>query len=449
MAHVAVIGGGMAGLAAAYRLLRNGLETTVFEARDRIGGVIHSERRDGFLVEYGPNSIQSSSEVLDALMEELGLEDERIAASDAARMRYIVRDGRLVAAPVNPLELFTSELFRGGSKLRVLREPFVRPAHPAVEESVAQFIRRRLGSEILDFGFEPFVAGVYAGNVDLLSIRHAFPALYEMEQSSGSIVRGQIDKRRRAAAAVETHRMFSFRSGLEALPAALAEKLGDLRTDSAVLALRREGRAWMVHAEGQSPERFDAVVYAAPLHALDELDAPQDQDLSPLTAVAYAPLSVVALGFRRVDVGHPLDGFGMLVPRVEEPFRTLGTLFTSSIFPGRAPEGHVLLTSFLGGMRRPYLAGVSSDEAVGLVVRDLQRLLDVSGVPMFRVHAVWPRSIPQYELGYGTVLETMDRLERTWPGWFMGGNFRAGVSVAATAASGDEAARRCAAYLGS
>lgn len=204
----------------------------------------------------------------------------------------------------------------------------------------------------------------------------------------------------------------------------------------------------MVQAGSRDPDPFDAVVYAAPLHAVGALEGLPDGDLTPLTSVTYAPLSVVALGFRRENVGHPLDGFGMLVPRVEEAFHTLGTLFSSSIFPGRAPEGHVLLTSFLGGMRNPSLAGAPADDAVELVLRDLQQLLEISGVPAFRMHVTWRRSIPQYHLGYGTTIETMERLERAWPGWFMGGNFRGGVSVAATAASGDRAARRCAAYLG-
>lgn len=446
MARVAVVGAGIAGLTAAYRLQQYGFESFVFEARERVGGVIRSEREAGFLVEHGPNSVQSSCETLETLIEELGLADEHISASDAARMRYIVRDGRPMAVPTSPVKLFTSELFGTRSKLRALREPFVRPADPAVEESVADFVRRRLGPEFLDFGIEPFVAGVFAGDPELLSVRHAFPSLYQMEQTSGSIIKAQFDNRRRAAAGAP-HPMFSFRGGLECLPAALERYLDDVQCAAVVQRLKQDGTVWTVHVEGRQPARFDAVVFAAPLHALDHIEHPAGPDLTPLTSVLYAPLSVVALGFRREHVGHPLDGFGMLVPRIEDDFQILGTLFTSSIFPDRAPDGHVLLTSFIGGMRNPALAETPRTEAVEVVLRDLRRLLDTSGAPVLRKRIVWPHSIPQYHVGYGTALEAMDRLEQTWPGWFMAGNYRGGVSVAATVGSGADAARRCAAYL--
>lgn len=447
MARVAVIGAGIAGLTAAYRLMKQGALPVVFEAGDRAGGVIRSERDRGFLVEHGPNSIQTSTDALESIVQDLDLADARVSASETARVRYIVKDGVPVEAPTAPGKLLSSDLFRAGAKLRLLREPFVPPADPGVEESVADFVRRRLGADFLEYGMDPFVAGVYAGDPETLSVRHAFPSLYEMEQSSGSIIKGQIRKRRHAAS--DTHRMFSFRNGLECLPRALVHALTDsLLVSAPVHRLDLHVDRWTVHARERDSVDVDAVVFAAPLHALRTIRTPDSRHTVPLTDVDYPPLGVVAHGFRREHVHHPIDGFGLLVPRVESTFNILGTLFTSSIFPNRAPDGHVVLTTFIGGMRRPELGTASSAEAYGVVERDLGRLLGISGEPVLRKHIVWEQSIPQYTVGYASALEAMERLEETWPGWFMAGNYRTGVSVGAAVDSGAEAARRCTAFLG-
>lgn len=448
MAQVAVIGAGIAGLTAAYRLHRLGLEVTILEASERIGGLMYTERLQGFLVEHGPNSIQSAGDALGRLLDELGLDEKRVLPSEAAQTRFIVRDGEPKSAPASPSKLLTTDLFGSASKLRLLREPFIPASDPAVEESVADFIRRRLGNELLEYAMEPFVAGVHAGDAERLSVRHAFPRLYEMEQASGSIIKGQIDmKRSSAASAVETHRMFSFEQGLGQLPNAIGHALGDrIRTGRPVRRIERRDSKWKV-GESDEDRSFDAVIYAAPLHALSDIDLPGGPSVAPLTGVTYAPLSVIALGFRREHVLHPLDGFGMLLPRKENDYRILGTLFTSSIFPGRAPEGHVLLTTFVGGMRHPRLATAPDTDVFDIVHHDLRELLSVTGAPVLRKRIVWKQAIPQYQIGYHRVFEAVDRLEQQWPGWFMAGSYRQGVSVGDSAGSGEEAALRCAGYL--
>ncbi len=446
MPDVAVIGGGIAGLSAAYRLEQSGADVVVLESRARVGGVIRSESVDGYLLEHGPNSIQARTPHLERLIVELGLERDRMEASEAARVRYIVKGRRPVAAPASPARLFTSPLFGAGAKLRVMREPFVPAADPNVEESVADFIRRRLGTAFLDYGMNPFVAGVYAGDPERLSVKHAFPSLVELEQMHGSIIKGQIEKRRDAATAAVTGRMFSFREGIETLPLALAMRLTDVRTEHRVYAVDRTGAGWTIQTSGGDVEAR-AVVYAAPLHVLTGLSLPGNGDHRTLSNVLYPPLSVVYHGFRRESVRHRLDGFGLLVPAVEREFRILGTLFTSSIFVGRAPEGYVLLTTFVGGMRHPDLAGRAEHELLEIVRGDLDRLLGLRGSPVFEHHVHWARAIPQYELGYDAVLEAIEDLEGTFPGWFMAGNYRSGISVGESAGSGDEAGRRCATYL--
>ncbi len=461
--RVAVIGAGIAGLTAAFRLRLAGADPIVFEARPRAGGVIGTERVEGFLVEYGPNAIQAANPVLDALIRDAGLDPDRLPASKAARKRYIVRGGKPVAAPSSPADLVAGSLFSGRAIRRALREPLIPKSRPSAEESVADFARRRFGPEALDYGMDPLVAGVYGGDPAQLAMRHAFPNLWRMEQESGSILRGLI-RRQKNRENREAGGMFSFRKGLGQLPAALSDALGErVRLSTPVRRLERQGSRWIVSGDRPAAggkqtawsESFDAALYAAPLHALASIALPDGPSLEPLTRVAYAPLGVVALGFHREQVGHPLDGFGMLVPRVERGIRILGTLFTSSIFPGspaassaapsnaaRAPAGHILLTTMLGGMRHPALATLPDQETYDLALRDLRSLLNISGEPVFRWRIAWKQAVPQYTIGYGNALAAMDRLESAWPGWFMAGNYRMGVSIGDAAKSGEEAARR-------
>ena len=439
--RVAVIGGGISGLAAAHTLFRNGLEVVLLEADSRVGGVIRSERVDGFLVEHGPNSIQTRTPELLRIIEDLGLQDRMVEASDAAGVRYIVRDGTPLAAPTSPPTLFSTKLFSARARLRLLREPFIRAADPDAGESVARFVRRRLGEELLDYGVNPFVAGVYAGDPEQLSMKHAFPQLFELEQKFGSIIRGQF-KRRNRSKEKPSRRMFSFEEGLESLPLALADELRDhLKTGARVTGVRRTANGWIVEHVGGS-ENADAVLYCAPLHSLGLMDLPEHQGFERLRLTHYPPLSVVALGYRREDVRHPLNGFGMLVPEKERDVQILGTLFTSTIFPGRAGEGYVLLTSFVGGMRSPALAHKGPAELETLVHADLVRLLGISSRPVFARHVYWRHSIPQYNLGYEHTVASIERIEEALPGWFMAGNYRSGVAVGDAVTSGVRAADR-------
>ncbi len=449
MTSCAVIGGGIAGLTAAYRLVQHELDVTIFEAGAQAGGVLRTERAGGYLVEYGPNSLRARTALLDEMIAALGLDDEVVPADPMARNRYVVRGGRLAALPASPPGLLTSTFLSFAGKLRLLREPFIRPAAPEAEESVAAFVRRRLGQEALAYGANPFVAGIFAGDPEQLSLRHAFPALHALEQRHGSLLKGLI---RQAKAAKRTRTeaprggVFSFRDGLARLPEALAARLaGRLHLRTPVTGLARRAQGWTLTVEregGVEERRFDAVVCTVPLHRLGALRFDAGVDLTPLFAVPYPPVSVVALGFRREDVAHPLDGFGVLLPAVERDFRILGALFSSSVFPGRAPEGHVLLTTLVGGARHPDLAREPAPALQDVVLHDLSRLLGVRGAPTLARHWCWPHAIPQYTPGYGAVKGLLDDLEARHPGLCFAGNYRRGISVADAMASGDEAARR-------
>ncbi len=445
---VAVLGGGVAGLAAAYRLSTQAHTVTLYEAGTRVGGVVRSERRDGYLAEAGPNSLSEPDPSVRGLLDELGLTSRQVEAAPAASNRYIVRDGRLVALPRSPSGLLTSRAFSAWAKIGLLREPFVAAGDPSRDESIADFVSRRFGRELLDYAAGPFVGGIHAGDPAALSMRHAMPRLFALEQEHGSIFRGVLARRRAAragggAASEAPGRSVSFPDGMAEIPNALARRLGDrVRTGAPVEAIVPDGAGWMVRVGG-GERRYDAVVCATPAHAFGglRLGGEAGGRLAELAAIPYAPVAVVVLGFRRDEVAHPLDGFGALVPAVERR-QLLGVLFSSTLFPGRAPDGFVTLTAFVGGARQPELAALDPDALVSLVRRELEDLLGARGQPTFRQVVAWPRAIPQYVLGYERWLAVMDDVETANPGLFLAGSYRGGIGLGDALRSGLEAARR-------
>lgn len=449
MASVAVIGAGITGLTAAYRLKQRGIRVAVYEASDRIGGVIRSERRDGYVAELGPSSMAPSPGIA-ALLTELGLDSRRVSAAPEAHSRYIVRRGRLVRLPLSPPELLTSRLLSNSAKLAIFGEPLIEPSDSTIDESVAAFVRRRFNQEVVDYLINPFVAGTFAGDPEQLSVRHALPQLQAFERTQGSVVKAFVQMMRsRRPGALGPGTMISFRSGLQELPEALARELtAEVRLSSPVTQLRQGGRGWTVGAAFQNPELYDSVIYAGPAHGLDEidLDLPGGERLSTLASIVYPPVAVLALGFRREQVAHQLDGFGFLTPEVERR-RVLGVIFSSTVFPERAPEGHVLLTVFVGGTRDPDFVQVDPHTLTARVLDDLRVLLGAQGEPSFRAVQVWPKAIPQYVLGYGRFKDIAIEVERRNPGLLLAGTYRDGVSLGEAIASGERAASRAAEFL--
>lgn len=440
---IAVVGGGVTGLAAAWHLHSRGHRVTLFEQSGRLGGAVMTHARNGWLMECGPNSLLESP-AFDELVTGLGLEQERLYAAPEAKNRYLVRNGRLLAVPMAPPKLLTSPLFSWRTKLRLVAEPFRRAgARRPADVSLAALVRDHFGQEIVDYAVNPLVAGVYAGDPDRLSTKCAFPQLWESEQTHGSIIRGQIAamKRKRARGERRASRIASFRDGLQALPAALAARLpsGVVRTDAPVINLT-PGRPWkVVWREGglAASGEFDAVVLALPAQALAGLPiGPGDErPLAALSDVVYPPVTSLFFGFRRDQVAHPLDGFGALVPAVERR-SILGVLFSSTLFPDRAPAGHVALTVYVGGTRQPDLARMEPDALRPKVLADLRDLLGISGDPVFSHATFWPRAIPQYNLGYERFFAAIEQAESRHPGLFVGGHVRDGISLANCIAAG-------------
>jgi oxygen-dependent protoporphyrinogen oxidase len=451
-----VVGAGISGLTAAYRLQRAGRSVQVLDAAARPGGVIGSERRDGCLFERGPNSALDTTPLIGELVAELGLGTQLQFASKTADTRYVVRNGRLTALPTSPGAFFTTPLFSASAKLALLREVFVAAAPAESEESIAAFVRRRLGSEFLDYAIDPFVAGIYAGDPEAISVRAAFPKLHALEQRYGSLIRGQIlgarERRRQKEAAKNTAKSFSFAQGMQQLTDALAAALAGLQLQARAVRIERDAAGVFTLQAEQAGVlrrwRARALVLAVPADAAAALLQPHCADAAAaLQAIAYAPVATVASAYAAADVGHALDGFGCLVPR-KEARRVLGVLFSSSMFGGRAPAGTALLTTFVGGQRRPELAALGEGEIADLAQQEHTALLGARGRPAFQVVTRWPRAIPQYTLGHLGRVARAEAARQQLPGLFFCANWTGGVSVGDCIRNGHLQADAVAAWLG-
>lgn len=431
MADIAIVGAGITGLTTAYLLQKEGHTIHLFEKKLEIGGAIRSESSRGWLTEFGPNTLLLKDVEIYRFLEEAGLADQLLDANPNASKRFIVKDGELLALPRSLKEAFSTPLLSAKGKLRILLEPFIRRRRNGGEETVAQFVERRLGRELLDYGINPFIAGVYANRPENLSLEYAFPAMFDTEQRYGSLIRGAIAGRLgKSRLNQPPRRLVSFKGGLRMLPDRLAETLENVHLNRKVKKLTRTSdKRWMIHHGKREDGPFDHVVLNIPVYQWEEDFFPGSHSVRPLTQqVSYPPLSVLHLGYRKEDVAHPLDGFGFLVPEAEERM-ILGALFSSTLFEGRAPDGHHLLTLFIGGGRQPGLAPRPSESLLDMAEKELTELIGLSGSPVFKEHVFWPKAIPGYPVGHGEIIAQYDRLERENSGVHLAGNFWNGISV--------------------
>jgi oxygen-dependent protoporphyrinogen oxidase len=460
MKSVAIIGAGITGLTAAFYLKRKGIPVTVYEASGRVGGVIQSVREDGYLAEFGPNTLLETSPKISQLVSDAGLESRRLNPDPKAEARYVVRYKRPIAMPGSPLGFFTTKLFTAKAKLAVLREPFVRRRRDGKEESIAEFVVRRLNQEFLDHAIDALVAGIYAGDPYKLSVLHAFPKLKALEDKYGSLIKGQLlgarARKKRGEVAKDRAPKFSFDEGLQVLPDTLAVQLGDaVRLQTIVDKLKRTSDGWslnLITKESGAHSRaahneHTAVIYCGTAFRLAELKIETEPSISfaAFSGIRHPPVASVVLGFRREDVTRPCEGFGMLIPKVEG-FKILGTIFSSSLFPNRAPSGHLTLTSYVGGERYPQLACVPRERLIEITCEDLRVLLGVKSKPTFQHVVIYPKAIPQYNVGYGRYRDLMNEVEAKAPGLFLAGHYRDGVSLSDSIVSGCNVADRVASY---
>lgn len=448
--RVAVVGGGVAGLACACTLARaaarhgHALSLTVLEAGDEAGGHARTAHAGGFVIERGPNGFLSREPETLALVDELGLSSRLVEASAAAKRRFIAREGRLRRVPDSPLTLVSSDVLSWRGKLRLLGEPWASPA-ATIDESVHAFAARRLGLEAAEMLVDPAIAGISGGDSRELSVGAQFPTLAAMEREHGGLVRGMWAKRKQPKPAGRS-RLLSFDRGVGVLTQAMAETLGAaLRLTAPVRALERRGGEWRLQLAPGEAAAADHVVLAAPARCVapivHDLDAPLSEALA---AIPYASLAVVALGFA-ADLAHPLDGYGYLVTR-GAGLATLGVLWESSIFPGRAPAGGALLRVFLGGRRRPEVAAEPAAALVERARHEVAAVMGVTATPDVTQVMVWPDAIAQYTLGHLARRARIADLVGRHPGLHVCGTSYDGVAFNQAIVSGRAAARAVAAH---
>ena len=446
-----VIGGGISGLSCAYGLRQLGIPVLLLEQASRVGGVIESVEQDGFLFELGPQSFSPTDTLLE-IIAALGLSDALLRA-DPRATRYILKSKRLQPVPMSPPALLTTSLLSASAKWRLLTEAFRRTRPPAEDESVADFVRRKFGVELLETLVAPFVSGVYAGDPEKLSLRSAFPTAHQWELKFGSVIRGAMKSR--APKQKPRPSLCSFRDGMAALCRALGQHMGDaLRCGVSATSISRSkadgkssfelrvshhGRAEVLTAQ--------AVIVATDPHSAGRLLASVSPRFgSTLAQIGFAPVAVVAAGYPREQIGHPANGLGFLVPR-SEGLRLLGSVWNSSLFPGRAPEGTVCFTCFAGGATDPELCLLSEDQIADIVTGELAGVLKINGPPVTRLVRRYPRALPQYNLGHGKIMAAFSDLVASVPGLFLTGNYLEGPSIGACVEQGFRAAHAVRRYL--
>lgn len=440
MKKICIIGGGISGLVAAFLLKKKGFEVKLFEKSGRVGGNIQTVNVDGFLIEYAPNSLLRSPRLVD-LIRELKLEGQVLAANPSNKKRYVLRDGKLKSLPMSILKMATSDYFSLKARLRLLKEPFVR-TKSRENESVAEFFERRLGREIVERAADPFIAGIYAGNPESLSVKSAFARLYELEEKYGSLFIGSLLSKTEKADK-NFPRTFSFNDGVQTLIDKLAENLGEsiqLNTKVEQIEKTSDGK-WLVKTNSDE-EVFDFLIISTPAEAAANLIEKIDTNLSEqLKKIYYPPVAMIYFGVKKENIKQNLDGFGFLIPSSENR-RILGTIWNSAVFENRSPEGFHLLTNFVGGARNAELFERSDEELFEIVYEELRDILGLQKKPEFTHIKRWRKAIPQYILGYELTAKSIEDFENKHENIFFCSNFYKGISVGDCIKNAYEVAKR-------
>ncbi|MCH8557220.1 MAG: protoporphyrinogen oxidase [Balneolia bacterium] len=429
-----VAGGGISGLTVAHKLSKRGRSVTLVHSGKEAGGALRTVEKNGWILETGPNTIVESNTYLRELIDELGMRKRVVTAQPVAKNRYIVKNKKLVPLPGGAMEFIRTPLFSGRAKLRLFKEPFIRKGTDP-DESLANFVRRRLGGEFLDYAINPFVAGVYAGDPENLSMRMAFPMLGVLEDKYGSLIKGQFkikpEDRKKGDLPRASAPMISFKSGNREFVKALTDSLGErIRADFNITKIKKNTDGYVLESADGIKAEGKNLILTLPLFALQNIEwSGFDEDLKELPETEYPPLTVVHLGYKKEQVAHLLDGFGMLVPAAEK-MNILGCLFNSSLFQGRTPEDdHHLLTCFIGGSRSPDYARETDEMILKRVKEDINLLLGAKSEPVMYHITRWDKAIPQYTTAYKAVYNYLGRMEEKHTGLHYLGNFRNGISV--------------------
>lgn len=455
---IAVIGGGITGLSAAYRLHQHAqdpqqpIEVHLFEASSRLGGTVYSNSRDGFLLEEGPDCFLSEKTRAIELCKELGLEKQIIGTREEHRRSFIVKgkklypvpEGFYLLAPSKLRPFLSSPLLSWRGKWRVLRES-LQPARPKTDESLASFVRRRLGQEALDWLAQPLLAGIYAADPETLSLQATFPGFLEMEEKHGSVLVGM--RQRNAATKKASGARYALFSTLQHGMQTLTDRLGaalppqNVHMNTTVTGIKRHAQGgWDLHLVKGQTLTMDAVCLALPAYSSGALLYTEDPGFGELLkTIPYAGSATLNFAFKASAVEHPMEGFGFVSPILEK-HTALACTFVHRKFAGRVPRGHVLLRAFAGGALQPEVLKWDDKELAKRVLADLKMILGITEAPLFATLQRWPRTMPQYTVGHTQRILHIEEMLLGFPGLALAGNWLRGVGIPDCIESGERAA---------
>ena len=454
MNRIVIIGGGISGLAAAHRILELNPAThvTILEASARLGGTIQTEHRDGFLLERGPDSFISEKPQALALAKRLGLESQLIQTNEEFRRSFIVRDAQLRAvpegfqlmAPSRMLPFITSDIFSLAGKARMAADLILprKSTNGTNDESLASFVRRRLGEEALARMAQPMVGGIYTADPETLSLRATLPRFLDMEQKHRSLILAMLRQGRAQKTGTSGARyslFLSFNRGMQVLVDALTQIKADFFMKTRAQRITFD-RGWRIYTDKEEQFVAEAVCLAVPAYvAASLLEDTHEHLAQKLGQIKYASTATINFGYSRAAIAHPLNGFGFVVPLIEKR-SLIACTFSSVKFSGRAPDDHVLLRAFAGGALQPEIFALDETEMTRRVEADLRELLGISEDPRFIEVAKWERSMPQYEVGHLDRITELEKLVSELPGLSLAGNAYRGAGIPDCIRSGESAA---------
>lgn len=417
--RVIIVGGGISGLSALHflRRMRPEYDVTLYESEKRLGGTIGTDKIDGYSFDWGPNGFLDREPLTLQLCNELNLEGQLERANDNVNNRFILRNGRLSPVPMSPPKFMMSDILSIKGKARLLVEPFIKRITSDDDESIYDFGCRRIGREAADYLIQPMVSGIYGGLAERLSLKACFPIMRDMEAEYGSLFKAMIAKARKAKAEGKKSGgpagpggwLTSFQGGLSTLVDRCHELYSEqIRLDSAVTLVNKSGRMFEVTLADGSVERAEHLFLALPTYVASKMVSSLSPKLSDAFArIEYAPISVICTGFSRDDIKRNLNGFGFLVPKKEQR-RILGSIWTSSIFSNRAPEGKVQFRSMVGGDGDHQSIKLSDEELLKTVLKDLNSIIGISGEPEIVKVYRWREGIPQFKIGHTEIINEIE-----------------------------------------
>lgn len=438
--NIVIIGAGISGLSTAIFLKERGVNSLIIEKSTTPGGVLTSIKEGGFTMDFASNSTLEKNIHIAELIEYLDIKDEVLTANRESKSRIILRNNTLHTL-AGPLSLIMTKLISWRGKFRVLKEPFIKVKRDGSDESVADFVSRRLGKELLDYVLNPVISGIFAGDPKELSLKAAYSNMQDMELQHGSIIAGSVAKilsKSKSSEPKPSRAMLSFKEGMQQLTDSAYRKIEDqIETEATVTSITKSGSGYVVTYK-KGDELFNVttkrVITTTPAYITSKLISQMAKEVSSplcssLDSIKYPPVMVLNLGYRVEDIAKKLDSFGFLIPESEKK-SFLGAIWSSTIFKNRAPEGRALFTIFIGGSRNSDILSKEREELIREVKSDFESIMGIEGEAIMQKDKVWPKAIPQYNIGHLQIVDEINQFQNNYPGITISGNYIGGNAVA-------------------